>query len=1133
MVNKRSKILQNFFLLTCFILGCLFVSTKLVAASTTTSTGSTTVSGTYTEPDDDGPGPGQTEDTTAPASISNLAIVSVTANNVGLSWIAPGDDGIYGTAASYDLRYSSNSLDSNNWNTATAANGEPTPLTAGNNQSFVVNNLSAATTYYFALKTIDDAGNISSLSNIATTSTLAAVIVDTVAPEISNISITKLSNTSVRVTWNTNENATSTVNFGVSTNYELGSVTSPTLTTSHSLDLVGLNTETTYHFRVRSADASFNEAVSADQTFNLGDLSVPIISNIQVTNLTGTSARITWLTNEVATSSVDYGPTINYEIGTASDNNLVTAHVVNLIGLQPQTTYHFRVRSADASFNEAMSADQTFSTADTIPPIITNIKVVPQVISATITWQTNEAADSQVAYGRNSDLGSLTSSSYKVTDHSITIGGLQGATRYYFLVRSTDSSGNQASSEMLNFTTASDQTPPANVSNLSLSAGDKKNTLTWQNPSDNDLSGVIIKRSLSSYPANSTEGATVYQGSGTNFTDENLINGTTYYYSVFAFDTSNNFSSGAIISGTPVAAGQPPEEIIVPPETGGPGEVVVPLSAFSFSTAKGKITLPAVSEINLLPSFDLGIEILSSKFPKPVESLVLNFNNNFYLFSFEVEKNIWSTEILVPEATGNYSASIRINFQDKQTAIVEWQTQVLPWGQIYEKKNGLQVPVVGATVSLLTSPTLWPAEAYGEKNPQITNDRGEFGFVVPEGRYVLQIEKTGFQTRQTGYFNSQGVVINNNLEILAVPPKLEEIIDPEAPLATNVVNVAKNLSAKTVFVSKIVTTNVSDFVADPVVKQITKDVVAPVVTGVAAVGTTAAVGASELLIYLRFLFTQPILVLFRRKRRGWGVVYNSLTKIPLDLVTVRLIEAATGRVVQSKVTDKEGRYAFLPLPGEYLIDIKQNNFKFPTEFLRVLTEDKNFLDLYHGEKIVVKEKGAVITPNIPLDPLGQERPIGKILWHLALRRLQKALSVISLILAAVFVIISPSILTGVLFGVQVVFYILFLRLAYPKKPKSWGIVYNIQGKKPLEKAVVRIFDTQYNKLLETQITDTKGRYSFLVGRNKYYMMYEKNGFETKQSEPVDLQNHSEPTASIGVDVDLCPQSSESSSIGKV
>lgn len=85
-----------------------------------------------------------------------------------LIWTAPGDDGVAGTASAYNLRYSVDSAQLvNSFDAADSALGIPSPSPAGSRDSFTVNNLLDGTTYYFAIKTIDDAGNVSPISNIA------------------------------------------------------------------------------------------------------------------------------------------------------------------------------------------------------------------------------------------------------------------------------------------------------------------------------------------------------------------------------------------------------------------------------------------------------------------------------------------------------------------------------------------------------------------------------------------------------------------------------------------------------------------------------------------------------------------------------------------------------------------------------------------------------------------------------------------------------------------------------------------------------------------------------------------------------------------------------------------------------
>jgi hypothetical protein len=89
----------------------------------------------------------------------------------------------------------------------------------------------------------------------------------------------------------------------------------------------------------------------------------PLISGVRATNATDHSVRIVWNTDESADSVVEFGFTTNYTTG-KTNAVLMLAHEVELTGLSPDTTYHFRVRSRDGSGNFTVSSDATF---DTLP----------------------------------------------------------------------------------------------------------------------------------------------------------------------------------------------------------------------------------------------------------------------------------------------------------------------------------------------------------------------------------------------------------------------------------------------------------------------------------------------------------------------------------------------------------------------------------------------------------------------------------------------------------------------------------------------------------------------------------------------------------------------------------------------
>ncbi|MEW5767718.1 MAG: FG-GAP-like repeat-containing protein, partial [bacterium] len=107
------------------------------------------------------------QDVTPPGQIVDLAAGSPATDSLTLTWMAPGDDGDSGTAAAYNIRYSTSSITEANWAVATQVSGEPTPQVAGTVQSLTVGGLASGTTYYFRMTASDEVPNTSPLSNEA------------------------------------------------------------------------------------------------------------------------------------------------------------------------------------------------------------------------------------------------------------------------------------------------------------------------------------------------------------------------------------------------------------------------------------------------------------------------------------------------------------------------------------------------------------------------------------------------------------------------------------------------------------------------------------------------------------------------------------------------------------------------------------------------------------------------------------------------------------------------------------------------------------------------------------------------------------------------------------------------------
>lgn len=87
----------------------------------------------------------------------------------------------------------------------------------------------------------------------------------------------------------------------------------------------------------------------------------PVISNINVTDITENSAKITWTTDQPTQGNVEYGTTTTYGAA-VSDLLEGTTHSLVLSNLTPSTTYHFRIVAASGNGTTTYSSDSTFKT---------------------------------------------------------------------------------------------------------------------------------------------------------------------------------------------------------------------------------------------------------------------------------------------------------------------------------------------------------------------------------------------------------------------------------------------------------------------------------------------------------------------------------------------------------------------------------------------------------------------------------------------------------------------------------------------------------------------------------------------------------------------------------------------------
>lgn len=841
-----------------------------------------------------------------------------------------------------------------------------------------------------------------------------------------------------------------------------------------------------------------------------GDVTPPVISNVRVINITQTSATVAWDTNEAANGQVDYGASLPYS-SMVRHTNYLTLHALDLTSLLPDTIYNFRITSVDAAGNSANTINLQFRTLPPpAPPVISNIRVINITdTSAIVTWDTDIPSTSVVEYGTTVGYGSAASSPGMVTSHSVTLTGLTPLTLYHFRVYSTEATGLSSVSGDNTFTTLGDTTPPTNVFGFTATPGNALNTLNWTNPTDPDFAYVMIRARTDGFPTSPSDGRFVYQGPASSFVDAGLINGVTYYYTNYAFDASGNQSSGAFASATPLGPPIPPAPTSTPPVTP-PGAtttppvtppgtttttppIVTPTSTEpeipsgiiidpSYFAAGGTVELEedAVGAIGSIPGAPILVRVPTAGLGRVPVSGTIIVGGSRYALTPLPGGEAWGASFVPGDQVEQVPATVIFEFEDSTQARADTLINLQPLGRVLGRDllspvlNGLEGAKVTLYEMTLQGWQVWNGSRYGQPNPTVAGPNGYYGFIVRNGMYRVRAEREGYVTQEREFRVTRNVAsIDVILPAVVEVPVIGPIISP-----------------------------VVSWVESPEV-QAAANIIAPVAIAVAVANLALASSLFTILNYLWFLFTQPFLLLGRKSRQRWGIAYNSLSKVPLDLVAIRLIHAKTNLILQTRITDAKGRFSFHVRPGQYRIEAAKTGYVFPSVYLKDQKEDGSMLDLYHGEIINVDEE-TNLALNIPLDPLTKEETPRSVAIKRWLRRLQHLLSIVSVIVTAVALIISPSWLLLALLIVQLLTYFLFRRLALPKKPKGWGIVYDDKSRKPLGSVIVRIFDKKFNKLLETQVTDSRGNYGFFAQKNVYFITAEKPGYEKYKSDDIDL-----------------------------
>ncbi len=215
-----------------------------------------------------------------------------------------------------------------------------------------------------------------------------------------------------------------------------------------------------------------------------------------------------------------------------------------------------------------------------------------------------------------------------------------------------------------------------------------------------------------------------------------------------------------------------------------------------------------------------------------------------------------------------------------------------------------------------------------------------------------------------------------------------------------------------------------------------------------------------------------------KKKRTWGIIYDTNTRQPVALAQVRIFDFEMKKLLDTQFSNQKGEFGFLLKPGKYYLEVNKNNYIFPSKLAS---------GGYHGQAIEVREN-ELLNMDIPLDP--------------QIKALSNRLGIINTILEVIAYLKYPLLVLGT--GLAIYFYwqsadwknmlvlmvyliVWVLEIRNFFKPKPYGDVFDSSNRNPLDLAIIRLFDKHNGRLVSTKVSDNKGHYSFIINPGSYQM----------------------------------------------
>ena len=427
---------------------------------------------------------------TCPIIITGLTASTVGNNTATINWDASG-------ATSWSFRFKPSSAV--NWTNSAEVT---------NSRNLV--GLLSNTSYDVQVRAICGPGSFGAFSNFTFTTTGFTCI----APL--NLASSAVTETSATINWDIAPGVTEYT-------FRFKPATSPTwnnsISSSTTRFLSGLQPNTAYDVEVRSNCGGAASTFSAHQFTTLAN-TCTAPANVNHTGLTMNSVTIVW---DAVASATNY--TIRFKPSTSAiwNNTIATTNSRLFVGLMPNTSYDFEVRSNCPGFSSIFSAHQVMTGANTCMVPTNLATATPTTNSILVTWDAVATATAYAIRFKQSNASTWLNTT-SMTNSRMLVGLTSGMT-YNVQVRSICGQDGSVFGDTLTFTlggvSKADQSITASMFNFGGEKTASGNVLTWTTLSEQNNKSFVIEHSTDGLSYNTLA---IVASSAMNGNSEETIN---------------------------------------------------------------------------------------------------------------------------------------------------------------------------------------------------------------------------------------------------------------------------------------------------------------------------------------------------------------------------------------------------------------------------------------------------------------------------------------------------------------------------------------------------------------------------------------------------------------------------------